>query len=449
MYRRRNDGKQIKKGSIHYDNRYVVPYNLYLLTKYDCHINLEICNSIQAVKYLYKYVYKGSDHVSMSMETSENTLNNQILPPNPVKAKNEIKNFTDSRYVSASEASWRIFNFKNNNQYPSTVRLDVDLEDEQSCIYDSSADFSSDKQKNKIELKSKTQLTEFFKLNSTDIYANSLLYHELPKHYTWNESKKTWTKRIKNKLKYENSDNFFSFKYFFFSLRNKSLDIVGRLKFVHPINEPERYALRTLLLYRKGATSYADLKTVDGVLYHSNKSALIALGFAADDNEYYNAMDEVILAETNIQKIRELFAMIIMHCNIADPLKMWNKYKNDMTEDILQLAKEKYKNQELLFEERFTNMALHYVDLILRKNGKNVCDYNLPTPSFNYEIENFHFSPLIKEELSYNIDIEQLKKDVSELNQDQKYCFDSLNERIKNDQLGNNAFFIDGPGGTI
>ena len=35
MYRRRNDGKQIKKGSIHYDNRYVVPYNLYLLTKYD------------------------------------------------------------------------------------------------------------------------------------------------------------------------------------------------------------------------------------------------------------------------------------------------------------------------------------------------------------------------------------------------------------------------------
>ena len=36
------------------DNTWVVPYNPWLLLKYNCHINVEICCSIKSVKYLYK-----------------------------------------------------------------------------------------------------------------------------------------------------------------------------------------------------------------------------------------------------------------------------------------------------------------------------------------------------------------------------------------------------------
>ncbi|CAK8535268.1 unnamed protein product [Lathyrus sativus] len=36
------------------DNKWVVPYNPWLLLKYDCHINVEICSSIKSIKYLYK-----------------------------------------------------------------------------------------------------------------------------------------------------------------------------------------------------------------------------------------------------------------------------------------------------------------------------------------------------------------------------------------------------------
>jgi len=41
------------------DNQWVVPHNPYLQLKYNCHINVEIRNSISSVKYLYKFVYKG------------------------------------------------------------------------------------------------------------------------------------------------------------------------------------------------------------------------------------------------------------------------------------------------------------------------------------------------------------------------------------------------------
>ena len=43
------------------DNRRVVPHNPRLLLKYQCHINVEVVASICAIKYVYKYVFKGPD----------------------------------------------------------------------------------------------------------------------------------------------------------------------------------------------------------------------------------------------------------------------------------------------------------------------------------------------------------------------------------------------------
>ena len=67
-YRRHDDGHEIRVRDRCLNNRWVVPYNPYLLAKFDCHINVEVCYSIKAVKYLYKYVYKGHDRVCFSVD---------------------------------------------------------------------------------------------------------------------------------------------------------------------------------------------------------------------------------------------------------------------------------------------------------------------------------------------------------------------------------------------
>jgi len=45
IYRRRNDGRTIAKGTALLDNRSVVPYNKFLLKKFNCHINVETATS--------------------------------------------------------------------------------------------------------------------------------------------------------------------------------------------------------------------------------------------------------------------------------------------------------------------------------------------------------------------------------------------------------------------
>lgn len=64
IYRHRYIGKQVKVRGSYLDNRWVIPHNPYLVAKFDCHKNVEICSTIKAIRYLYKYIYKGHDHVA-------------------------------------------------------------------------------------------------------------------------------------------------------------------------------------------------------------------------------------------------------------------------------------------------------------------------------------------------------------------------------------------------
>ncbi|KAI5429031.1 hypothetical protein KIW84_033864 [Lathyrus oleraceus] len=96
-YRRRFDESILLGRDRSVDNRWLVPYNHWLLLKYDCHINVEICSSIKSIKYLYKYVYRGPDRVAMEVHKGS--------------YMDEVQQYVDARWICAPEELWKIFRF--------------------------------------------------------------------------------------------------------------------------------------------------------------------------------------------------------------------------------------------------------------------------------------------------------------------------------------------------
>ncbi|CAH9113028.1 unnamed protein product, partial [Cuscuta europaea] len=102
-YRRRNNGRSVEKNGHHMDNRYVIPHNRTLLLKYGAHINVEWCNQSRSVKYLFKYINKGDDRITVAFSEATDSTKPQNI--------DEIKMYYDCRYISACEAAWRIFSY--------------------------------------------------------------------------------------------------------------------------------------------------------------------------------------------------------------------------------------------------------------------------------------------------------------------------------------------------
>jgi hypothetical protein len=113
----------------------VVSHNVYLSTKYDAHINVEVCNNIRAVKYLFKYVYKGHDHATVEISRQ----NDNATKGNVVET-DEIKKYLDCHYVSTSEAAWRIFKFTMHEWFPTVERLKYHLPNQQMVLFDDDDD---------------------------------------------------------------------------------------------------------------------------------------------------------------------------------------------------------------------------------------------------------------------------------------------------------------------
>ncbi len=117
------------------DNHWVILHNVYLLTKYDSHINVEVYNNIRAVKYLVKYIYKGHDRVTIEISHQ----NDNATEGNVVEA-NEIKKYLDCRYVSTSKATWCIFKFDMHERFPAIEHLQYHLLNQQMVLFDDDDD---------------------------------------------------------------------------------------------------------------------------------------------------------------------------------------------------------------------------------------------------------------------------------------------------------------------
>jgi hypothetical protein len=134
----------------------VVPYSPYLSLKFNCHINVEVVQSIKAIKYLYKYTHKGPDRAKIKLYLAGDKKNSE-----EPKTKDEIKKHVSCRYVGPSEALWRIFENRLHHKSHAVQRLSIHLPDQQSVC------FADNATRKEIEeaMEKDSHLIAWFKLN--------------------------------------------------------------------------------------------------------------------------------------------------------------------------------------------------------------------------------------------------------------------------------------------
>ncbi|XP_022893735.1 uncharacterized protein LOC111408164 [Olea europaea var. sylvestris] len=268
-------------------NKYSREYILHSsLAKYDCHTNVEICSSVKAVKYLYKYVYKGHDRVNFTVNKGTNE-----------HYVDEISNYQTARWISAPEAIWRIFSFDLFDISPSVVSLQLHIEDAQLVTYNETDDLSEVINKDSIQ---RTMLTECFRMNISNEKARTLLYKDFPTYFVWNTYFRVWSPR-------------------------KKQNVIGRIVAANPF-EGERYFLRVLLNHVKGSKSFQDLRTVNNIVLPTYREAAFLHGLIGGNNYCEMCLNEAITYEMPIS-LRRLFANVLIFCSPANPRNLWVKFK--------------------------------------------------------------------------------------------------------------------------
>ncbi|AQL05265.1 hypothetical protein ZEAMMB73_Zm00001d046964 [Zea mays] len=336
--KRRDDGRKETVRGCELDNRWVVPYNTYLLRLFNCHINVEACGSIKDVKYLFKYIYKGHDRVSVAM-TDANKADGDV---------DEIKQYRDARWVTPPEALWRIFSFDLSQNSPPVMQLQLHLE---------------------------------------NMYMVS--FHERAK--------------------------------------------VGRIVSAHPA-EGERFYLRLLLNHVTSATSYADLRTVDGDKLPSFREAAQRRGLLEADDTIDECLNEAAIYQMP-SALRRLFATILVYCEPNDVAELWQRHLDSMSEDYHRSTQSKTHVQQ---------MVLIDIRNILQSMGKDIKTFPLPAIIDRYDDSHGTDREIYEEE-----SIEPTAEDVAmkeTLNKEQRSTYDKIISVV--DTNNGVVFFVDGPGGT-
>ena len=322
--------------NISWDNNWVIFYNSYLLLKYETHINVEICTSIKFVTYLYKYVFKKSNHVDVSIEItlivneSMRRINHERAHRNDiVEFVDEIKIYHDVKWMSFCEIAWRILELKIEKIKLSINRFQIHLKNQQRLLINSNDSiiveiFQINEKFRQITLieyfKMNKRAQQMKKQNNFSFYEHNIVvrdlknyfYHDILEHFVWDKREKIWNIRKRNQC-------------------------VDRIYFIS-FKIDDVFYLRLLLFNRKKCTSFENLRTIFVQIESAKKSVTksrlmkiyhdvcITLKLIDNDDEWHVVMTKTIEFDT-IAMIKSLMMTILLKCVSTQSLKLWKKYK--------------------------------------------------------------------------------------------------------------------------
>ena len=398
LYRRRGQHRaELRCHTV--NDSWVVPYNPHLLMKFNCHMNVEVCTTVKSVKYIFKYIHKGND--AAHIEIRQNYLNHD-----------EILQHLNARYVGPHQAVFRIMQYKMREKSHTIIRLAVHLPLQQNVYY------RDGNEERALQVSRHTTLTAFFKLNEENENAHQYLYHEIPEQYTFDKQAKKWNPR-----------------------RRATGPIIGRLYQVQP-SDPQRFALRLLLLHRRGVTSFEDLRTVDGLLCDTFRDAARAMRLLEDDSEHQRCLQEAAIMNMPSQ-MRQLFSTLMVFQTPSDIRALFEEFKEAMCEDYIRY--DQLNDPEITFQERHIHLCLWDINTCLRVHGKSISDTefsDLPQlpDNFIHPQNQIDDTDIVRE-------TEQGQHMLQQLNNEQRHIHDTILTAITTNS-DQNCYFVDGPAVT-
>ncbi|SGZ34846.1 BQ5605_C075g12927 [Microbotryum silenes-dioicae] len=417
LYRRRFRHAVVKGGVIYNDGD-CVPYSPYLCAKYNAHINVEAVTTISAIKYLFKYVYKGPDRAVARVERAANGEGAREDEP----VRDEINEFVEGRYISAPEAVHRLFGFSVGRVWPPVNRLPVHLENQQSVQINPNEPLPLDTPP------TRSKLTGFFDLCAAapdGELTTTLLYTNVPRYYSWNKEKLRWKRRVHDR------------------------NVIGRIYTV-PLRSGERFYLRLLLEVVMGPTSFADLLMFEDVVYPSYRAACAARGLLADDGEHHICLREAAQIETGDQ-LRRLFVFMLIHATVANPPALLDRHFASLSDDA-RYHIERYEDVPVN-DQTIRLWTLNKIRLLLAANDRTLAFFDLP----ELTEDEVRFDRL--EERLPRFDRQQCAQHAeaahARLNHDQQIAFDEclraveldVVDQMRDNNLGpQHVFFLLAPG---
>ena len=88
----------------------------------DCHVNVDVCFTVNVFMYLYKYLFKGPDRTRFAIQSSATASSRGDEEPS-----NEIDDYITGRYLSATEAAWRTLAFNITCKQPGVTSIQAHL----------------------------------------------------------------------------------------------------------------------------------------------------------------------------------------------------------------------------------------------------------------------------------------------------------------------------------
>ncbi len=169
------------------------------------------------------------------------------------------------------------------------------------------------------------------------------------------------------------------------------------------------------------------------------------MGLLEGDNEWDQCLEEAGLIQTGHQ-LRQLFASILLHNNPLNPRLLYERHLPCLSDD----CRHRLQTQFHIADpdhDQIESLALHEIDVILRRSAKSLADYDLPNPIVDFS--NLGSIPrIIAEERDHNVQelMDLWAQGYQSATGEQREILDTITSAVISGHGG--LFFIDGPGGT-